>query len=183
MSSPAIQPTDLLDFWLDLPEEAYFTKDAEFDVRLTERFGAALNSAKLGEYDHWADTVEGALALVILLDQFSRNIHRGSPEMFAGDEKALGIARAALERGDGEVLPFECLQWLVMPFMHSEKLKDQKHCVALCKKFSLDDTTPYAVDHADIIRRFGRFPHRNELLNRSTTKEEKAFLDEGGFAG
>ena len=183
MTSQAIGPDDVLRFWFGLSKEAHFTKDPVLDAQLTARFGEALEAAKTGVYDSWCSTPEGALALVILLDQFSRNIHRNTSEMFAGDEKALNIAGTAIAVGALEQLPVDHRQWLVMPFMHSEDLDDQKRCIEFCRQAGLDEITPYAITHADIIRKFGRFPHRNELLNRDTTHDELKFLDRGGFAG
>ena len=174
---------DVLEFWFGLPDEAHFTKDAALDADITARFGAALEEAKTGGLDAWLKTPDGALALVILLDQFSRNIHRGSAETFAGDAKALAIADELLRSGSYRQLPQDRVRWLVIPFMHSEQLADQERCVELCKEHGLDETTPYAIDHADIIRKFGRFPHRNGLLNRAMLPEEQKFLDDGGFSG
>ena len=178
-----IDAKDVLEFWFGLPPKAHFTKDEALDAEITSRFGEALEMAKQGGLDGWAATPAGALALVILIDQFSRNIHRGSAEMFAGDAKALALADEVLKSGRYKQLPAEQVCWLVMPFMHSEKLADQERCVELCKEHGLDDQTSYAFEHADIIRKFGRFPHRNGLLNRAMRPEEQAFLDEGGFSG
>ncbi len=183
MVSTKISPDDVLKFWLGLPKEAYFKRDEALDAEITERFADALETAKAGQLDHWPRTVEGTLALVILLDQFSRNIHRDTPAMFAADDKALDVVRNALAAGVLEKLPCDQQQWLVMPLMHSENLTDQERCVDLCKQAGLDETTPFAIEHADIIRQFGRFPHRNEVLDRETTPEEIAFLKNGGFAG
>lgn len=179
----SITAKDVLEFWFGLPKEAHFTKDATLDAEITERFGDALEMAKTGGLDAWLDTPDGALAMVILLDQFSRNIHRGSAETFAGDAKALAIADELLRSGSYKQLPPDRVQWLVMPFMHSERLADQERCVELCKEHGLDGTVSYAVHHADIIRKFGRFPHRNGILNRQMRAEEQAFLDDGGFTG
>ncbi len=178
-----ITPKDVIAFWTGLPQEAHFGKDDALDAEITERFADALQAARQGELDDWPQTPEGGLALVILLDQFSRNIHRGSPDMFAGDAKALAVADKLLRNGMYKELPAELLCWLVIPFMHSEKLADQERCVALCDEHGLEETAPYAIEHADIIRKFGRFPHRNTVLNRAMRPDEQAFLDEGGFAG
>ena len=178
-----VKPQDVLDFWFGLPAEAHFKKDPELDAELTQRFGAALEAAKAGELDDWCSTIQGSLALVILLDQFSRNIHRGTPEMFAGDAKALGVCEKVLASKECEALSESEICWLVMPFMHSEELHHQEKCVELCRKHGLDSNLDYAIDHADIVRRFGRFPHRNEMLGRVSTPEEAQFLEDGGFAG
>jgi len=178
-----ITAEDVLEFWFGLPKKAHFTKDATLDAEITSRFGDALEVAKTGGLDAWADTPDGALAMVILLDQFSRNIHRGSAETFAGDAKALSIADELLRSGAYKQLPTDRVSWLVMPFMHSELLADQERCVELCKEHGLDDTISYATGHADIIRKFGRFPHRNGMLNRQMRPDEQAFLDDGSFTG
>lgn len=183
MALRMVAPEDVLTFWFGLPQKAYFTKDPDLDAEMTTRFGDALAEARSGQLDGWCDTLDGALALIILLDQFSRNIHRGTPDMFAGDAKALAIASKLLEDPPAQQLPKDQLQWLVLPFMHSEELSDQERCVELCRQYNLDDQMDYAIDHADIIRKFGRFPHRNGLLNRTTRTDEQAFLDDGGFSG
>ena len=136
-----------------------------------------------GGTSDWAETPEGALALVLLLDQFSRNMFRGSPKAFAQDEMARAIAREAIDAGfDQEVAPdLRCFFYL--PFMHSEAIADQERCVALCHALGAAAISRYAREHERIIRRFGRFPHRNPILGRHTTPAEQAFLDGGGFAG
>lgn len=177
------QALEVLDFWRAQEESAYFTVTPAFDAEIRRRFAHRLEQAKAGELDHWATTAEGMLALVILLDQMSRNIHRGTPAMYAGDDKALALAKEAVGRGiDQSFAPRE-RRWFYMPFMHSERLADQETCIRLCRTAGLDDTLPHAIEHADIIRRFGRFPHRNAILGRSTTAEEQAFLNDGGFSG
>lgn len=178
-----MKPRDVLDFWLGQEPGRWFEPDPAFDAEIRTRFGQAHEDAKAGAYDAWAETAEGALALVILLDQFARNIHRDTAEMFAADAKALSVAGRAVDRGFDMALPVEQRQWLYLPFMHSEALADQERCIVLSERSGLDDTLKWAVIHADIIRRFGRFPHRNPLLGLDTTPEEQAFLDEGGFAG
>jgi uncharacterized protein (DUF924 family) len=183
MTMQKITAEDVLEFWFGLPKQAHFTKDAAVDAEIKSRFGDALEAAKAGGLDGWLETPDGALAMVILLDQFSRNIHRGSAETFAGDAKALAIADELLRSGSYKQLPADRMSWLVMPFMHSEQLADQERCVELCKEHGLDSTVSYAIGHADIIRKFGRFPHRNGILNRPMRPEEQAFLDEGGFTG
>jgi uncharacterized protein (DUF924 family) len=145
------------------------------------------HAAARGEYDAWAKTAEGALALLILLDQFPRNLYRKSAHAFATDPKARGIARAAIAEGfDRQVEPL-LRPFFYLPFEHSEDLADQEACVALCERLAQEtgdeETLKWARLHLDIIARFGRFPHRNAVLGRTTTPEERAFLDEGGFAG
>ncbi|MCP5084210.1 MAG: DUF924 domain-containing protein [Alphaproteobacteria bacterium] len=183
MTQP-IDPRDVLDFWFAAGKEKWFAKSDDFDAEITARFKQAHEAARGGAHDAWADSAEGMLALIILLDQFPRNMYRGSPDMFAADPKAAEMARLALEKKvDGEV-PQAARAFVYMPLMHSEDLEDQELCVRLFKGDpTLKDNVAYAVDHRDIVKRFGRFPHRNIILGRATTAEEQQFLDEGGFAG
>ena len=176
-------PQDILDFWLNLDPKAHFTKDDEFDAELTERFGQALTEARNGAYDNWACTADGALALIILLDQFPRNIYRGTPDMFASDAKALAAAKMAIGKKFDEGFPAAHRTWFYMPFMHAEDLADQVHCIVLCHSAGLDNNVSFAIDHADIIRKFGRFPHRNKIVGRTSSREEEEYLDDGGFSG
>lgn len=178
-----IEPHDVLDFWLALKPEQYFEKDPALDAEITQRFQAHHEAAKAGAYDVWQATPEGTLALIILLDQFARNIYRDRAEAFAADPKALALAKAAIERGADMALEAELRQWIYMPFEHSEAIADQRDCVRLFERSGLDESATWARHHAEIIERFGRFPHRNAVLGRTTTPEEQAFLDEGGFSG
>ena len=182
MSDYSIDPQTIVDFWRDLGPERWFVKDDELDETITHRFGDVYERAALGELDDWAEEPNGALALVILLDQFPRNMFRGRPEAFATDEKALGIAKAALARGDQWHVGEDINQFFAMPLMHSENLADQDECVRWMNEIG-EENVPFAVEHRDIVARFGRFPHRNAVLGRDTSPEETAFLDEGGFAG
>jgi len=178
-----IQSKDILDFWFAADEKKWFAGDAGFDAEIAERFGAAHETAKAGGYDSWAATPDGALALIILLDQFPRNIHRGTPLAFAADEKAREQANRAVDAGLDMELPANVRQWIYLPFEHSEDSADQRRCIELCERSGLDDAAKWARDHADIIAHFGRFPHRNAILGRATRDDEQAFLDAGGFAG
>lgn len=173
----------VVDFWKMSGPQRWFVRDAAFDGALAVRFGAALKQARLGAFDHWGETPEGALGLVILLDQVSRNTHRGSPLAFAGDAKALSLAKASVGRGYHQKLVPPLAMWLLMPFEHAEDLDAQNRCVALFGTLGLNDMVYYAQMHLDIIARFGRFPHRNPVLGRKSTAAELAFLQAGGFAG
>ncbi|MFN0194713.1 MAG: DUF924 family protein, partial [Aestuariivirga sp.] len=126
-----MKPEYMVRFWYEAGEENWFTKNAAFDGALAVRFGAALKEARLGRYDHWGDTPEGALGLVLLLDQVSRNIHRGSPLAFAADARALTLAKAWIGKGYHWALPPPKARWLLMPFEHAEDLDAQHRCVAL----------------------------------------------------
>lgn len=174
------EPQDVLDFWFE-PENVakHFEKDPAFDARIRERFGAAHEAAAQGRLDHWAETADGALALLILLDQFSRNLHRGDARAFACDPRARAIADAAMARGDDMAMPEERRKFFYLPLEHSEDLADQERCVELMtSRLTNPINHQYAEAHRRIIARFGRFPHRNEALGRSSTAEELAFLKE-----
>jgi uncharacterized protein (DUF924 family) len=176
-------PDQVTEFWMQAGESRWFTKNAAFDGEISVRFRDALGKAREGQFDHWADNPEGALGLVLLLDQFSRNIHRGSPLMFAGDRRALEIAWQSIRRGFHQAMPAERAIWFVLPFEHAEDLDAQWRAVGLFQAMGLNDMTPWARLHLEVIQRFGRFPHRNPILGRPSTKEEIDFLAKGGFAG
>jgi uncharacterized protein (DUF924 family) len=174
---------DVISFWRQAGPEKWFKKVDAFDEAIRLKFEPTHHRAARGEYDAWAETAEGALALLILLDQFPRNLFRGSAHQFATDPKARAVARAAVERGfDREVEPV-LRNFFYLPFEHSEDLADQDFSIALCTEAGDADNLKWAVLHRDIIARFGRFPHRNAALARVTTPEEQEFLDEGGFSG
>ena len=175
-------PEEVLAFWREAGPDRWFKKDAAFDNAIRARFLATYEAAARGELAGWEASAEGSLALVIVLDQFPRNMFRGTARAFAADERARSTANLALKRGYDLDLPAELRIFLFLPFMHSEDLIDQNRCVELCRA-GAEENLKYALEHRDIIRRFGRFPHRNALLGRSTTPEEQAFLDAGGFAG
>jgi uncharacterized protein (DUF924 family) len=173
---------DVNAFWLAAGPDRWYRKDEAFDREVRERFADLHAEAAAGRLHSWSSSPEGTLALVILLDQFSRNMFRGARDMFAHDQKALAIARQGVAAGfDNRVDPV-LRQFFYMPFMHSESIVDQERCVALCHGLPTD-TLRYAREHERIIRRFGRFPHRNRLLGRHTSPAERTFLDGGGFAG
>jgi uncharacterized protein (DUF924 family) len=180
---PPVTPADVLAFWSKAGPQKWFGKDDAFDAELRARFLATYQAAGAGQLAHWETTAEGALALLIVLDQFSRNMFRREPRAYAADPLARVIAASAIERGFDRQYPLPQRRFFYMPFMHSEDLADQERCVALIRAAGDEEGIPYAEDHADIIRRFGRFPHRNSILGRVTTAEEQAFLDGGGFAG
>jgi uncharacterized protein (DUF924 family) len=177
-----VQAEDVLAFWREAGPDRWFVKDDAFDAEIRDRFLGLYEAASTGQLDHWSATAEGALALVIVLDQFPRNMFRGSARTFAADTRARAVANLALKRGYDQDVPEVERGFLFLPFMHSEDLADQIRCVALYRAAG-DANLKYAEDHRDIIRRFGRFPHRNAVLGRETTPEEQAFLDGGGFKG
>jgi uncharacterized protein (DUF924 family) len=179
-----IEHDAVLDFWFagdsTLFRTVWFRKDATFDAECA-RFADALRSARGGGFDHWPDAPHSMLALIVLLDQLSRNLHRGSPDSFAADSKARVLARDAVARGfDRALHPVE-RSFVYLPFMHSEDLADQHESVRLFEQLRLalgDSTVEYAYRYRDVIRRFGRFPHRNAVLGRENTPEELRYLAE-----
>jgi uncharacterized protein (DUF924 family) len=178
----AIGPQAVLAFWRAAGPDKWFTKDETFDAAIRARFLSAYESAADGRLA-WDDAPEGALALVIVLDQFPRNMFRDSARAFAADPLARKVAARAIDRGFDQRFAVPERGFFYLPFEHSEALADQERCIAL-NRASLDaDAIKWAELHADIIRRFGRFPHRNKVLGRATTPEEQAFLDDGGFGG
>jgi len=181
-STPLPSARDVADFWREAGPGRWFAKNDSFDADFSARFSQAHQAAARGELDHWASDAEGALALLVLLDQFPRNTWRGNPHMLATDGKALAVAKQAVAAGFDRQCEPALRPFFYLPFMHSEVLAEQERSVQL--NAALDaNTQRYAVLHRDIIARFGRFPHRNRMLGRSSTAEEQRFLDEGGFAG
>lgn len=178
-----IGPDDVIAFWFAAGSDKWFTRSDDFDEAIRDRFGAAVERAGRGEFDDWRETPEGALALVLLLDQFTRNIYRGSPLTWAFDGKALETAAYAIDSGHDMALPEDQRRWFYMPYMHSEDMVMQRRSIELSQRIANEDHREHADHHADIIARFGRFPHRNEVLGRRSTPEEVAYLADGGFKG
>ena len=176
-------PAEVLSYWWTAGPAKWFGKDDAFDTELRARFLPTYEAAAAGRLSDWETTAEGALALLVVLDQFSRNMFRRDPRAYAADAVARSIATRAIERGFDRQYPVLERRFFYMPFMHSEDMADQERCLALIRASGDEEGLPFAEDHADIIRRFGRFPHRNSVLGRATTREEQAFLDGGGFAG
>jgi uncharacterized protein (DUF924 family) len=182
MVTSTVAPADILAFWRDAGPDRWYTPDAVFDAEVRRRFLDLWKQAAAGDLP-WQESDEGLLALVIVLDQFPRNMFRGDPQTYASDARAREVARRAAQAGvDGRVDP-ALREFLYLPLMHSERLDDQLRCIELSQEAGLTESAKWAAHHADIIRRFGRFPHRNRLLGRATTAEEQAWLDEGGFSG
>lgn len=176
-------PAEIIAFWREAGPEKWFARDDAFDAAIRQRFLAAHEAAATGELSQWEATPDGTYALLLLLDQFPRNLFRGSPRAFATDELAQAIADRAIERGFDRRFENPERRFFYLPFMHSEDLDHQERCIALSRASGDDESTRYAVVHRDIIRDFGRFPHRNDVLGRETTADEQRFLDGGGFAG
>jgi uncharacterized protein (DUF924 family) len=178
-----ITPHTIVSFWTDAGPEKWFKKDSSFDADIRTRFLATHEQAAAGQLKDWEQSAEGALALLILLDQFPRNMFRNDKRAFATDPMALRIAKSAIANGfDSQVDP-KLRTCFYLPFQHVENLAEQEHGAALYRAAGDADGEKWANIHADIVRRFGRFPHRNAVLGRTTTADEQAFLDAGGFAG
>jgi len=172
-----VNTDDLLDFWFsERVAKLWFNSTPEFDQELRDKFMETYRTATLGHLDDWQETAKGALALVIIFDQLPLNMFRSKPESFATEENARHIAGMAVNKGFDQALTDRQKAFLYMPFMHSEDLGDQDRSVALYEKANLKDNLRFALHHRDIIRRFGRFPHRNFILGRESTKEELEYL-------
>lgn len=194
-----MRPEVVLDEWFgDLDElgrsapekqRRWFSKDLVFDQYLHTKFGAWVAAAAEGQLN-WGDAATAKLAEIILLDQFTRNVYRGSRQMYAADEKALGLCKQLLATAADQQLPFAHRMFSYMPLMHSERIADQRECLRLFEellatqpdplKGTIEFTLKFAKDHQRIVERFGRFPHRNEILGRESTPEELEFLKEPG---
>lgn len=178
-----LAPADVVAFWIEAGPEKWFAKDAAFDAAFTARCRDTHFAAARRELDAWAETPEGALALILLLDQLPRNAFRDTAHMFATDPLALMFAKAAIAAGHDRGVAGELRPFILMPLMHSESLADQDELLTLLDEAEAPETFKFAVIHRDIIARFGRYPHRNACLGRETTAEEAIFLKSGGFAG
>ncbi|YBW40713.1 Protein of unknown function DUF924 [Nitrobacter sp. TKz-YC01] len=182
-STPLPSPADVLAFWRAAGPSKWYTKNNPFDVEVRRRFLQLWDAARAGELAEWEKTDDGALALVIVLDQFPRNMFRSDARTFSTDGQALTVAERAIARGADTRIEPDLVEFLYVPFMHSERLADQDRCIELFRTRGRPENLKFAEIHADIIRRFGRFPHRNLVLGRTTNADEQAFLDAGGFAG
>jgi uncharacterized protein (DUF924 family) len=186
---PVRTPSDVLEFWFSEQSRAlWFEKNAAFDEAIRVRFEDTVRTAAAGELEHWERTAPGALALVIVLDQFPRNLYRGSARAFAADPRAREVADRALSRRLDQDIPLAQRHFFFLPFEHSESTADQERSIALFQAWAETHDGPardqaleqmrYVHRHAEIVARFGRFPHRNEALGRESTEAEIAFLRE-----
>jgi uncharacterized protein (DUF924 family) len=195
MNPTPIDPraSEVLDFWFGKPGDAHhletrpewFRKDDAFDALVAQRFGALIDAGLRGELAHWAAQPLSALALIVLLDQCTRNTRRGTAGMFAGDVQALAAARALVAAGENLRLAGVQRQFVYLPFEHSEALADQIECLRLFEQLGRDEPAlagllEWAQKHHDVVARFGRFPHRNAALGRASTAEEVEFLKQSG---
>ncbi len=170
---------EILEFWFsEETKEKWFVQDELFDKEITKLFMAAYREAKKSKGAIFEDTPEGVLALVLVLDQFPRNMFRGKKEAFATDQLALKISTNAVKRNLDRKLTDEQRKFLYMPFVHSEDLKDQRTAIALFSKLKDQESLDYVIRHKEVIVRFGRFPQRNEALERKSTEREERFLEE-----
>lgn len=185
----------VLDFWLgetnedglcsEAKQKQWWTKDPDFDARIRERFGDLHADVVAGAHEDWRERPKSLVAYVIVLDQFSRNLFRDDPRMYANDIRATEAAEAGIAKGFDRELGAHARMFLYMPFMHCESIEKQDRCVELFEQLA-DEHEPfagnvkYAEQHRDIVKRFGRFPHRNDILDRETTTEEEDFLKQPG---
>ena len=191
-AAPSVTPADVLAFWFgsaDAVDSRWFKRSDAFDAEIDNRFGATVQAALAGRLDAWALRPEGVLALIVLLDQFTRNVYRGTPAAFAGDAQALALAQKLVDSGEHLRLPPLQRWFATMPLEHAEDLALQQQCVRLFEALSaaegphreaLAGALDYARRHRDVVARFGRFPHRNAILGRASTPEEAAFLLQPG---
>lgn len=173
--------TEILNFWFEETKpEQWFQASEEFDRAITDRFEKDHEFAMKGMYDTWMHEPEGCLALILLLDQFSRNMFRGTPKAFASDEKALSVAKHTLDKGYEQFFPPAKRGFIFLPYEHSENLADQDRAVELFATIKADQPVmyDYALKHREVIQEYGRFPHRNQTLGRESTPEEKEYLSQ-----
>lgn len=172
---------EVLHFWFEeIEESAWWIKDDAFDQQITQRFGKLHQQANLNELFSWRNTAHSSLAEIIILDQFSRNIFRNTPHSFSSDPLALALAQQAIEKGFDKQLPVRQRNFLYLPYMHSESLKIHEEAVKLYAYSADANTIEFENKHKIIIERFGRYPHRNEILGRQSTAEEVEFLKQPG---
>lgn len=178
-------PEAVLTYWFsDALKPHWFNSTPTIDTQIKQRFESTWQAATRHELDHWCQTAEGCLALVIVLDQFPLNMYRGQEISFSSEAQARNMARYAIKQGFDHQLPKDQLPFLYLPFMHSESLADQSTSLDLFFNAGLDESLTFAQHHYDIIARFGRFPHRNAILGRPSTAEEEAYLQSPeGFQG
>jgi uncharacterized protein (DUF924 family) len=182
-SEAVASPDDVLAFWRAAGRDKWFERDDRLDAQIRSRFLATYEAAAAGRLDDRQSTPAGTLALLILLDQFPRNLFRNDARAYATDTKARAIAKRAIAKGIDRLFALPERRFFYLPLMHSENLVDQERSIALCREAGDEEGVKHAEIHAYIIRRFGRFPHRNRALGRDTTDEERAYLDAGGFGG
>lgn len=182
MESPLPSSSEVVRFWRDAGPSRWFRGDATFDAEFRRGFLPAHEAAAAGRLAPWTRSAEGALALLLLLDQFPRNAFRGTPRAYATDALARETADAAIRSGFDREVDAQLRQFFYLPFMHSEDPRDLERCVELNGELG-GESLRWARHHRDVVARFGRFPHRNAALGRTSSPEEERFLAEGGFSG
>ena len=175
-----MQPDEILNFWLQAGPQIWFKKDDAFDQSVKEKFQTLPDQIVDGQYDHWQTHPNGMLASVLALDQFPRNIHRGTARAFAYDETARKFAKTAIDQQWDQQVSDEIKAFFYLPFMHSEDINDQHFCLNLYRKADDEQGVGYARRHLELIEKYGRFPHRNALLGRKSTLEEEDYLSTEG---
>lgn len=180
-----VTPKEIIDFWFsDRVKKQWFSSSSELDNELIEKYEAIWVKASSGKLDDWGDDPDGCLALVIILDQFPLNMFRGQAKSFKTERRSVEIAQNAIKKELDQKIEKDKLAFLYMPFMHSEDLSDQDMSVKLYRENNLEANIGFAEHHREIIRRFGRFPHRNRILGRESSEEELRYLaSENAFKG
>ncbi|MBO6867166.1 MAG: DUF924 family protein [Pseudomonadota bacterium] len=180
-----VGPDEVLKFWLDdVDQKQWYIQDDDLDRKIVEKFEATWNEAMEGSWGLWLTYPSGALAYIILTDQFPRNMFRDSAKAFSSDKMALAVAKQAIHRGWDLKIDEPARQFFYLPLMHSENLCDQERCIRLMKERmpeTGESNLIHAKAHREVIRLFGRFPYRNEALDRQMTESEQAYVDEGGY--
>ena len=174
---------EVLSFWSSAGESKWWNKDDSFDEEIRTKFSDIRELAVTGRLEDWESSADGLLALIIVIDQFSRNMFRGSPEVYAYDSLALSLCRRALSEGVDAEMRSDLRSFCYMPLVHSEDLSNQEEFISRMAGIGINVAEVAPVSHRDIIAQFGRFPHRNEILGRVSTPEEEKYLAEGGFMG
>ncbi|EJF89101.1 DUF924 family protein [Bartonella tamiae] len=183
MDEITLKPRDVLDFWLAAGRDQWFAKNEAFDQTITQRFKKLWQKALAGRLNHWSDDDEGLMALILILDQFPRNMFRDDARAFCSDKQAKKFTEKALNISLDKRVDPSLRGFIYLPLEHSEHIDDQTRSLELFQKLGNDSMLSYAQLHYDIIAKFGRFPHRNKALGRITTPQEQDFLDNGGFKG
>ena len=173
-----MEPIEIISYWYsDKMQKHWFSSTPELDKEIKNKYEQTWISAAAGELDEWENTPEGCLALIIILDQLPLNMFRGESKSFQTERKAIEVALTAINSSFDKKLSNDKLPFLFMPFMHSEKLEEQDLSVKLYKEYNLDNNLRFAQHHREIVKRFGRFPHRNKILGRESTKSENEYLN------
>ena len=178
-----VTPNDVISFWTEAGPDLWFTENRDFDARLRWSFFGAQQAAARGDLDDWRTTPQGALALILLLDQFPRNIFRGLARAFASDAKALAVAHRAIEAGFDAQFEPPLRRFFYLPMMHAEDLAEQDFCIEKCRACGDEEGVKFGLIHRETIMKFGRFPYRNAVLGRANTQEEMDLLQGAPHGG